>query len=89
MKIIIPFLLTAVLTACGPSEVPKKADASIPTVDELAANPERLAELRRQCKMDRPKLGDVLCNRVAEATRKRFYGDGNVPYTPPKEPPKF
>ena len=37
----------------------------------------------------RPKLGDVLCNRVAEATRKRFYGDGETPYTPPKEPPKF
>lgn len=63
--------------------------ASIPTVDEPAANPERLAELRKQCKTDRPRLGDVLCNRVAEATRKRFYGDGNVPYTPPKEPPKF
>jgi hypothetical protein len=22
---------------------------------------------------------------VAEATRKRFYGDGETPYTPPKE----
>lgn len=92
MKTIIPILLTVVLAACGPSETPGKADAvqaSIPTVDELAANPERLAELRKQCKTDRPRLGDVLCNRVAEATRKRFYGDGNVPYTPPKEPPKF
>ena len=58
-------------------------------VEELAANPERLKELRQQCKTDRPKLGDVLCNRVAEATRKRFYGDGETPYTPPKEPPKF
>jgi hypothetical protein len=54
-------------------------------VEELAANPERLKELRQQCKTDRPKLGDVLCNRVAEATRKRFYGDGETPYTPPKE----
>lgn len=26
---------------------------------------------------------------VAEATRRRFMGDGKVPYTPPKEPPKF
>jgi len=26
---------------------------------------------------------------VAEATRKRFYGDGKVPYTPPENPPKF
>lgn len=34
-------------------------------------------------------LGDQLCNRVAEATRKRFYEDGDVPYTTPKKPPKF
>ncbi|MEG8118469.1 entry exclusion lipoprotein TrbK, partial [Xanthomonas hortorum pv. gardneri] len=53
------------------------------------ADPARLKELRRQCKTDRARLGDVLCNRVAEATRERFYGDGNTPYTPPKEPPKF
>lgn len=92
MKKIIPFLLAAVLIACGQSEAPQKAadsGASIPTVEELAANPERLKELRQQCKTDRAKLGDVLCNRVAEATRKRFYGDGATPYNPPKEPPKF
>ncbi|HDS1313830.1 TPA: entry exclusion lipoprotein TrbK, partial [Stenotrophomonas maltophilia] len=46
-------------------------------------------ELRQQCKTDRARLGDVLCNRVAEATRKRFYGDGKTPYTSPKEAPKF
>ncbi|MBU9209015.1 EexN family lipoprotein [Burkholderia multivorans] len=80
-------LLSAVLTACGQSETPKQAD--IPTVEELAADPTRLKELRQQCKTDRPKLGDVLCNRVAEATRKRFYGDGTTPYTPPENPPKF
>ena len=92
MKKIIPFLLVAVLTACGQSETPQKADnseANIPTVEELAASPERLKELRQQCKTARPKLGDVLCNRVAEASRKRFYGDGETPYTPQKEPPKF
>ncbi len=92
MKKIIPFLLVAALTACGQSEAPQKAADSgvnIPTVEELAANPERLKELRQQCKTDRPKLGDVLCNRVAEATRKRFYGDGKTPYTPSKESPKF
>ena len=55
----------------------------------LAADPARLKELRQQCKTDRATLGDLLCNRVAEATRKRFYGDGKVPYTPPEEPPKF
>jgi hypothetical protein len=48
-----------------------------------------LRELRQQCKTDRPTMGDVLCNRVAEATNRRFLGDGKVPYTPPKEPPKF
>ncbi|AVK06702.1 entry exclusion lipoprotein TrbK [Pseudomonas aeruginosa] len=92
MKKIIPFVLIVGLTACGQSETPQKpADyaVNVPTVEELAANPESLKELRQQCKTDRPKLGDVLCNRVAEATRKRFYGDGETPYTPPKESPKF
>lgn len=92
MKKIIPLLLGIALTACGQSETPQKhvdSEANIPTVEELAANPERLKELRQQCKTDRAKLGDVLCNRVAEATRKRFYGDGETPYTPPKESPKF
>ncbi|WP_425537885.1 entry exclusion lipoprotein TrbK, partial [Pseudomonas aeruginosa] len=54
-----------------------------------ASNPERLKELRQQCKLERAKMGDALCNRVSEATRKRFYGDGKVPYTPPENPPKF
>lgn len=82
MKKITPFFLAAALTACGQPETPQKAstsEANIPMVEELAANPERLKELRQQCKTDRPKLGDVLCNRVAEATRKRFYGDGAPP----------
>lgn len=92
MKKIIPFLLVAALTACGQSETPQKpadSEANIPTVEELAANPERLKELRQQCKTDRAKLGDLLCNRVAEATRKRFYGDGETPYTSLEESPKF
>ncbi|MGC6857153.1 EexN family lipoprotein [Pseudomonas aeruginosa] len=92
MKKVIPFMFVAALSACGQSETPQKttdSETAIPTVEELAANPERLKELRQQCKTDRPKLGDVLCNRVAEATRKRFYGDGETPYTPPKESPKF
>lgn len=87
MKKSIPFLLAVALTACGQSETPKQAD--VPTVEELAADPARLKELRQHCKTDRARLGDVLCNRVAEATRKRFYGDGNTPYTPPKSSPKF
>jgi hypothetical protein len=87
MKNAIPFLLAVVLTGCGQSEVPQKAD--LPTVEALASNPERLKELRQQCKLERARLGDELCNRVAEATRKRFYGDGKVPYTPPENQPKF
>ncbi|VFR23451.1 probable lipoprotein [plant metagenome] len=87
MKRIAPLLLIAALTACGQSETSKQAN--VPTVDELAADPARLKELRQQCKTDRTTLGDVLCNRVAEATRKRFYGDGKTPYTPSETPPKF
>ena len=87
MKKAIPFLLAAILTGCGPNETPE--NENVPTVEELASDPVRLKELRQQCRTDRPTLGDVLCNRVAEATRKRFYGDGDTPYIPPKEPPKF
>lgn len=87
MKKGIPFLLAAVLTGCSPTDTPEKRD--VPSVEELASDPERLKDLRQQCKTDRATLGDVLCNRVAEATRKRFYGGGNTPYTPPEKPPKF
>lgn len=83
MKKVMPFLCVLALAACGQPE------AQAPSVDELTANPVRLKELRQQCKLDRARLGDELCNRVAEATRKRFYGDGKTPYTPPKESPKF
>lgn len=61
-------LLAALLTACGKSEPTE-------TVETLAAHPERLKELRQQCKTDRSKLGDELCSRVAEATNRRFFGD--------------
>ncbi|HFH2979955.1 EexN family lipoprotein [Pseudomonas aeruginosa] len=87
MKRMIPLLLLAALMACGPSETPKQAN--VPTVEELAADSARLKKLRQQCKTDRATLGDLLCNRVAEATRKRFYGDGKTPYTPSETPPKF
>ncbi|TMN19402.1 entry exclusion lipoprotein TrbK [Pseudoxanthomonas sp. X-1] len=92
MKKTIRFLLAVMLSACGLSETPKyetPKQTNVPTVEELASNPERLKELRQQCKTDRSILGDVLCNRVAEATRKRFIGDGKVPYTPPENPPNF
>ncbi|EMW0834843.1 EexN family lipoprotein [Enterobacter roggenkampii] len=91
MNKIIPLLLAATLVACGKSEPTATTSASgqIETVESLAANPQRLKELRQQCKTDRAKLGDELCNRVAEATNRRFLGDGKTPYTPPKEQPKF
>lgn len=84
-KLAVPLLLIVMLTACNRSE----STVSIETVESLAADPARLKELREQCKTDRAKLGDALCNTVAEATRRRFIGDGKVPYTPPKESPKF
>ena len=82
MNKIILLILIAGLASCGKS-------ASTETVESLAANPARLKELREQCKTDRAKLGDELCNRVAEATNRRFFGDGKTPYTPPKDQPKF
>ncbi|WP_219953245.1 EexN family lipoprotein [Dickeya zeae] len=91
MKTITPFLLAVMLVACGKSEPAKTSTTSGPTetVESLAANPERLKALRQQCKTDRAKLGDELCDRVAEATNKRFLGDGKTHYTPPKDSPKF
>ncbi|MDP5708036.1 hypothetical protein P3816_30175 [Pseudomonas aeruginosa] len=47
----------------------------------LAENPERLEELRLQCRADRSKLGDAQCNAVTDAMRLRFMGKG-TPYTP-------
>lgn len=87
MKKVLPLLIAVMLGACGQSETPNSA--ALPTVEELAADAERLKALRQQCRLEREKLGDMLCNRVAEATRKRFYGDGMVPYTPPDTSPKF
>jgi hypothetical protein len=56
--------------------------ASIESVESLVANPERLKELRAQCKADHAKLGDDQCNAVAEATRRRFFGSGGPKHTP-------
>lgn len=82
MKVALILLISVALTSCGRS-------STSDTVESLAANPERLKELREQCKSDRAKVGDELCNRVAEATNRRFFGDGKTPYNPPKESPKF
>lgn len=82
MKRMMLLMVAVALTACGKPEPTH-------TVESLVANPERLKTLREQCKLNRAKLGDALCNAVAEAARRRFFGDGKVPYTPPKESPKF
>ncbi len=55
---------------------------AIESVESLVANPERLRELRAQCKADHAKVGNAQCNAVAEATRQRFMG-GATAYTPP------
>lgn len=70
------------VSACGK---PQSTD----TLESLMTDPERLKLLREQCKTERTRLGDELCDRVVEATKRRFFGDGKVPYNPPKESPKF
>jgi len=55
------------------------------SVESLAANPERLKEVRAQCKADHAKAGDALCRMASEATRRRFMGSG-TPYTPASAP---
>ncbi len=85
--VLLPWALVLALAACG--QAPAPTGKALPTVEELAADPVRLKELRQQCRLERAKVGEELCIRVAEATRKRFIDDGTAPYTPPKEPPKF
>lgn len=73
-------IVAAALTfgACGKPEPTKPAFES---AEALAANHERLKELRAACKADHDKVGDAQCSAVAEATRRRFMSDG-TPYTP-------
>ena len=85
MKEVFIVLATAVsllLVACG-------KPAPIESVESLVANPERLKELRAQCKTDRAKVGDAQCNAVAEATRQRFMRATPSPYAndPVRPPP--
>lgn len=44
------------------------------SVEALVADPARLAQLRAACKADRANVGDLLCNRVADATGRVFLG---------------
>ena len=86
MKQLLSMILAAVaamfLAACS-------KPASIESVESLVANPERLKELRAQCKADHTKVGDAQCNAVAEATRQRFMRPRPSPYAndPVRPPP--
>lgn len=53
-------MLTALLTACGPSQPSE-------TVDFLVAHPDRIKEIQRHCKEDRTKVGDELCRRSRQS----------------------
>jgi len=78
-----PILAAAVTVLVAACSKP----APIESVESLVADPERLKELRAQCKADHDKVGDAQCNAVAEATRQRFLGNGGPKYTPPASPP--
>lgn len=84
MKQLLNMILAAVaamlLVACS-------KPAPIESVESLVANPERLKELRAQCKADHAKVGDDQCNAVAEATRRRFFGSGGPKHTPQAQAP--
>lgn len=67
-------LIALLLSAC---EKPMPFEPA----EVLAENPERLKELRLQCRADRTKLGEAQCNAVGDAQRIRFMGKG-TPYTP-------
>ncbi len=75
MKTLLTIIACALLLAA--CNKPEPTD----TVESLMANPDRLKEVRAQCKANHAKVGDALCNRAAEATRRRFMGNG-TPYTP-------
>lgn len=73
-----------VLAGCGKPEPSRPA---IESVESLVANPERLKELRAQCKADHARMGDAQCGAVAEATRQRFMSGGPSPYANDPVPP--
>lgn len=84
MKQLLSMILAAVAAmlpvACSKPSV-------IESVESLMANPERLKELRAQCKADHATVGDDQCNAVAEATRRRFFGSGGPKHTPQAQAP--
>ncbi len=71
--LLMPIAAVLVLAGCGNSAPPD-------SVESLAVSLDRLKDLRAQCKADHAKVGDALCNLVAEAARRRFMGEGKSPY---------
>ena len=67
MKKMSLLLATLLLSAC---EKPMPFESA----EALAENPERLKELRLQCRDNRAKLGEAQCNAVIDAQRIRFMG---------------
>ncbi len=82
MKYLLIAVFALLVSACG-------KPAPIEPVESLVANPDRLKELRAQCKADHAKVGDAQCNAVAEATRQRFMRTTPSPYAndPVQSPP--
>jgi len=74
-RVLFSMFVAAVLLLTGCSK-----PASVESVESLVANPERLKELRAQCKADHAKVGDAQCSAVAEATRQRFMRAMPSPY---------
>lgn len=75
MKEIAMLSCLAVLASCAR---PAPSDS----VDSLAAHRDRLQQVMRQCRDDRPEMGDTICNNASEAFRRRFMGSGKTQYTP-------
>ena len=83
--IVMAMVSALLLAACGKLEPVQP----IESVESLVANPDRLKDLRAQCKADHTKVGDAQCNAVAEATRQRFMRPRPSPYAndPVRPPP--
>lgn len=69
------------LAACGKA-------APTDAVESLAAQPDHLREVEKQCADNYAQMGAAECNNAADARRRLFIGNGPQ-YTPPKDPPKF
>lgn len=82
MKYLLIAAFALLVSACG-------KPAPIESVESLVTNPDRLKELRAQCKADHANVGDAQCNAVAEATRQRFMRATPSPYAndPVRPPP--